>query len=126
MFTAWHIHSLSFCLKDVTNTFEVISDALNFIYELTQLTKMLPKRLTLFKYHTDELTSCLRMLCLTCWTVRHASIASILRNYSIIQSSNATIWHFSMLYVCHECLCHDMNVCHDMKLYLTKDEKIKI
>ena len=70
----------------MTNTCEVIRDALNFIYELTQLIKMSPKRLTLFdslrkdnSINTGELTPHLRMLCPTRWTVRHASIASILR-----------------------------------------------
>ena len=87
-------HSLNLCLKDVTNTCEVIRDVLNFIYELTQLIKMSPKRLTLFDslrrevtINTGELTPRLRMLCPTHWTVRHSSIASILKNYSIIQSA---------------------------------------
>ena len=87
-------HSLNLCLKHVTNTCEVIRDVLNFIYELTQLIKMFPKRLTLFDslrreviINTGEFTPHLRMLCPTRWTARHASIASILRNYSIIQSA---------------------------------------
>ena len=86
-------HSLNLCLKDVTNTCEVIRDVLNFIYGLTQLIKMFPKRLTLFDslrrevINTGEFTPHLRMLCPTHWTARHASIASILRNYSIIQSA---------------------------------------
>ena len=87
-------HSLNLCLKDVTNTCEVIRDVLNFIYELTQLIKMFPKRLTLFDslrreviINTGEFTPHLRMLCPTRWTARHALIASILRNYSIIQSA---------------------------------------
>jgi len=65
-------HSLSLCLKDVTNTCKVIRDALNFIYELTQLIKMSPKRLTLFdslrkniSINTGELTPHLRILCPT-------------------------------------------------------------
>ena len=55
---------------------------------------MSPKRLTLFDslkreviIKTGEFTPYLRMLCPTDWTVKHASIASILRNYSIIQSA---------------------------------------
>ena len=87
-------HSLNLCLKDVTNTCEVIRDVLNFIYELTQLIKMSPKRLTFFDslrrevtINTGELTPRLRILCPTRWTVRHSSIASILKNYSIIQSA---------------------------------------
>lgn len=87
-------HSLNLCLKDVTNTCEVIRDVMSFIYELAQLIKMSPKRLTLFdslrkevSINTGEFTPQLRMLCPTRWTVRHGSIASILRNYSIIQSA---------------------------------------
>ena len=80
-------HSLNICLKDVTNTCEVIRNVLNFIYQLTQLNKMSPKRLTLFDslrrevvINTGQFTPHLRMLYPTHWTVRHASIASILRN----------------------------------------------
>ena len=53
---------------------------------------MSPKRLTLFEtlrkevtISTGELTPRLRMLCPTRWTVRHASISSILRIYALIQ-----------------------------------------
>ncbi|XP_065900823.1 zinc finger MYM-type protein 1-like [Dysidea avara] len=87
-------HSLNLCLKDVTKTCDMIRDVLNFIYELTQLIKMSPKRLTLFEslrkevtVNTGELTPHLRMLCPTRWTVRHSSIFSILKNYSTIQSA---------------------------------------
>ena len=61
-------HSLNLSLKDVTNTCEVIRDVMNFIFELTQLFKMSPKRLTLFNtlrkdvsINTGELTPNLRM-----------------------------------------------------------------
>ena len=87
-------HSSNLCLKDVTNACEIVRDVLNFIYELTQLIKMSPKRLTLLEslrrevtINTGELTPRLRMLCPTRWTVRHSSIASIMKNYGIIQSA---------------------------------------
>ena len=55
---------------------------------------MSPKRLTLFDslrreviINTSKFPPHLGTLCPTRWTVRHASIASILRNYSIIQSA---------------------------------------
>jgi len=80
-------HSLNLCLKDVTKTCEVIRDILDFIYELTQLIKMSPKRLPLFEnlrkevtINCGELTPRLRILCPTRWTVRHSSISSILKN----------------------------------------------
>ena len=86
-------HSFNLCLKDVPKTCSLIRDIMNFIiYELTQLIKMSPNRLTLFEtlrkevtISTGELTPRLRMLCPTRWTVRHASISSILQNYAIIQ-----------------------------------------
>ena len=87
-------HSLNLCLKDVAKTCNLMRDIMNFIFELTQLIKMSPKRLTLFEtlrkevtISTGELTPHLRMLCPTRWTVRHASISSILRNYATIQSA---------------------------------------
>ena len=94
-------HSLNLCLKDVTNNCELmISDVMRFIYELAQLFKLSPKRLTLFNtlrkevsINTGEVTPNLRMLCPTRWTVRHTSIASILRNCSIIQSALEEIRH---------------------------------
>ena len=93
-------HSLNLCLKDVTNNCELIRDVMSFIYDLAQLFKFSPKRLTLFNslrkevsINTGEVTPNLRMLCPTRWTVRHTSIASILRNYSIIQSALEEISH---------------------------------
>ena len=41
-------HNLNFCLKDVTNNCELIKDVMSFIYDLAQLFKFSPKRLTLF------------------------------------------------------------------------------
>ena len=87
-------HTLNLCLKDVTNNCELIRDVMSFIYDLAQLFKFSPKRLTLFNslrkevsINTGEVTPNLRMLCPTQWTVQHTSFASILRNYSIIQSA---------------------------------------
>ena len=93
-------HSLNLCLKDVTNNCELIRDVMSFIYELAQLFKLSPKRLTLFNslrkevcINTGEVTPNLRMLCPTRWTVQHTSITSILMNYSIIQSALEEIRH---------------------------------
>ena len=87
-------HSLNLCVKEVTRACDIIRDTMSFIYELTQLIKMSPKRLSLFDslrkeitLNTGEITPNLRMLCPTRWTVRHGSIGSILRNYSILQDA---------------------------------------
>ena len=93
-------HSLNLCLKYVTNHCELIRDVMSFIYDLAQLFKLSPKRLTLFNslrkeviINTGEVTLNLRLLCPTRWTVWHTSIASILRNYSIIHSALEEIRH---------------------------------
>ena len=87
-------HSLNLCVKEVTRACDIIRDTMSFVYELTQLIKMSPKRLSLFDslrkeitFNTGEITPNLRMLCPTRWTVRHGSIGSILRNYSILQNA---------------------------------------
>lgn len=81
-------HSLNLCLKDVTNSCVLIRNVMDFIYNLVQLIRFSPKRLSLFysirkdvTLNTGECTPSLRMICPTRWTVRHTSINSILRNY---------------------------------------------
>lgn len=78
-------HCLNLCVKEVTRTCDIMRDTMSFVFELTQLIKMSPKRLSLFDslrkeitLNTGEITPNLRMLCPTRWTVRHASIGSIL------------------------------------------------
>ena len=67
---------------------------MDFIYDLIQLIKFSAKRLTIFKifrkevtFNNGEITSSLRVLCPTRWTVRHASISSILKDYKALQST---------------------------------------
>ena len=85
-------HNLNLCLKDVTNACEMIRNVMDFIYNLVQLIRFSPKRLSLFDslrkdvaLNSGETTTSLRMLCPTRWTVRHNSIDSIVKNYQILQ-----------------------------------------
>lgn len=87
-------YSLNLCVKEVTRACDIMRDTMSFVYELTQLIKMSPKRLSLFDSlrkeitsNTGEITPNPRMLCHTRWTVRHGAIGSILRNYSILQNA---------------------------------------
>ena len=87
-------HNLSLCLKDVTNTCEMIRNVMDFVYNLVQLIRFSPKRLSLFdslrkdiSLNSGEATPSLRMLCPTRWTVRHTSIDSVIKNYQILQSA---------------------------------------
>ena len=79
-------HSLNLCLQSVTKQCEVI-------FELVQLIIFSPKQLSLFERIQKDIavnsvdlpTPCLRNLCPTRWTVRHASINSVLLNYKVLQ-----------------------------------------
>lgn len=80
-------HNLNLCLKDVTNTCELVRNVMDFIYNLVQLMRFSPKRLSMFNslrkdiaLQTGDTTPALRMLCPTRWTVRHTSINSIVQN----------------------------------------------
>ena len=67
-------------------------NVINLIFELVKLIKFSPKRLIRFDSLRSEVvvsdgeasTPSLRTLCPTRWTVRHASIKSILLNYKIL------------------------------------------
>jgi len=68
------VHSLNLCVKEVTRTCDIMRDTMSFVYELTQLIKISPKRLSLFDslrkeitLNTGEITPNLRMLCPTRW-----------------------------------------------------------
>ena len=67
---------------------------MDFIYDLIQLIKFSPKWLTIFEnfrkeitFNIGEITSLLRVLCPTRWTVRHASISTILKDYKVLLST---------------------------------------
>ena len=48
--------SLNLCLKDVAKTCGLMRDIMHFVFELTQLIKISPKRLTLFETLRKEVT----------------------------------------------------------------------
>ena len=68
---------------------------MDFKYQLLQLMKFSPKRATAFSRFKKEISvisdqtssPSLRTLCPTRWTVRHASIESILLNYKVLQDT---------------------------------------
>ena len=87
-------HNLNLCLQDASKKYKILWNTMDFIYNLIQLIKFSPKQLTVFEnfrkeiiFNSGEITSSLRVLCPTRWTVRHASISSILKNYKILQST---------------------------------------
>ena len=93
-------NNLNLCLRDVTNGCDLIRTVTDFIYNLVQLIRFSPKRLSLFESLRNEISlqssdsACmmsLRTLCPTQWTVRHGSIDSIVRNYQVLQTALETI-----------------------------------
>ncbi len=84
-------HSLNLCVQEVAKKCDLVRNVMDFIFELVQLIKFSPKRSTIFEnlrknvsVNTGESSPSLRSLCPTRWTVRHASINSILVNYEIL------------------------------------------
>lgn len=81
-------HSLNLCVQSVTKKCDLVRNIMDFIFELVQLIKFSPKRCTILERLRKEIvvnggesSPSLRTLCPTRWTVRHASINSILVNY---------------------------------------------
>ena len=81
-------HSLNLCVQCVAKQCDLVRNVMDFMYELLQLIKFSPKRLTLFNSIRSEValggeaTPLLKSICPTRWTVRNGSINSILQNYS--------------------------------------------
>ena len=80
-------HSLNLALQDVTKQCQFVRDALDLVNEILKLIKASPKRSQVFKNIKAEEspeTPQLRRLCPTRWTMREASIDSVLKNYTAL------------------------------------------
>lgn len=77
-------HCLNICFQDITRQYQPVRDVRDFVNEILKLIRASPKRSQLFnnmKLETSPETLTLRKLCPTRWTMRTASIDSILKNY---------------------------------------------
>ena len=85
-------HCLNLCLQDASRNIPLIRDSFDVVREREKLKLWSPKRKHLFstqmKSHTTENDSSnpvgLRRLCPTRWTMRAASMDSVIKNYSVI------------------------------------------
>ena len=82
---ALYVHCLNLCVQCIAKHSELIRN-MSFLYDLLQLIKSSPKRLTIFnnmraQIHDDIKSPALKSLCPTRWTVRNGSIDSVLKNY---------------------------------------------
>ena len=82
-------HALKLNVNDTMKKSSILRDCLDTCYELIKLVKCSPKRDTMLKTLKEEAEDdapSIYTLCPIWWTVRAAALASILTNYSKIQS----------------------------------------
>ena len=100
VYTHCNGHSLNLAVNDVFKNIKVIKDALDVTHEVTKLIKYSPKREAIFReiqnsggsdydeaHMSLEKHSGIRPLCPTRWTVHADSLATIIENYSSLQST---------------------------------------
>ena len=89
LFTHCYGHSLNLAASDTVRNCKVLRSALDTTHEIVKLVKYSPRRETLFRDIKDELTEGgpgIRVLCPTRWTVRADAMASVIKNYAVLQS----------------------------------------
>ena len=89
MFVHCYGHALNLSVNDTMKKSSILRDCLDTCYELIKLVKCSPKRDTMLKTLKEEAGDDAPSVCTLCptrWTVRAAALASILANYSKIQS----------------------------------------
>ena len=87
-YTHCYGHALNLAASDSIKKNKILRDTLDAAFEISKLLKYSPKRDAIFNRLKDELapsTSGFRTLCPTRWTVRAASLQSILDNYEVFQ-----------------------------------------
>ena len=81
-------HALNLAVGDCIKSNSVLRDTLDTTFEISKLVKYSPRRDTIFEKLKAELapdTPGFRTLCPTRWTVRAASLSSVLNNYAVFQ-----------------------------------------
>ena len=89
------IHYSLIAICDTVKQVKVMQDALDTTYEISKLLKFSPKRDALFSKLKAELapeTPGFRVLCPTRWTVRAASLQSVIDNWKPLQE----LWQESL------------------------------
>ena len=90
IYTHCYGHSLNLACQDTIRSVRVVKDALDTTFELSKLLKYSSKRNAAFKKLKEQLAPSdpgFHTLCPTRWTVRADSLASVVSNYSVLQSS---------------------------------------
>ena len=90
LYTHCYGHSLNLACQDTIRDIKPLKDAIDTAFELSKLLKYSAKRSAEFKRIHAEMAPeepGFRTLCPTRWTVRAASLQSIRKNYTVLQSS---------------------------------------
>jgi len=88
LYTHCYGHSLDLAACDTIKRSKVVKDALDITHEVSKLLKYSPRRDSMFEKIKAEVspdTAGFRVLCPTRWTVRGATLASVIENYSVLQ-----------------------------------------
>ncbi|XP_041374744.1 zinc finger MYM-type protein 1-like [Gigantopelta aegis] len=89
VYTHCYGHALNLAVSDSVKCSKVMRDSLDSVYEMSKLIKYSPRRDTKLEELKTEMNPDkpgFRVLCPTRWTVRAASLCSVLDNYSVLQS----------------------------------------
>ena len=95
VFTHCYGHSLQLAVCDTIKNIPNFNDALATVFEISKLIKFSAKRGNIFEKLKEELapgTPGLRVLCPTRWTVRGASLQSIIDNWNVLHE----VWKASL------------------------------
>ena len=90
IYTHCYGHSLNLACQDTIRSVKVLRDALDTTFELSKLLKYSSKRNAEYKKIKQQIAPSdpgFRTLCPTRWTVRADSLASVVSNYSVLQTS---------------------------------------
>lgn len=88
LYTHCYCHTLNLRLNDTVRNNNILRDTFDTVHEISKLIKFSPKRDTVFEELKQEIspdTPGFRVLCPTRWTVRAATLKSVLDNYSVLQ-----------------------------------------
>ena len=88
VFTHCYGYSINLAASDTLKESKLMRDTLETVHEVTKLIKYSPRREGIFQCIKEDTQSAgVCVLCPTRWTVRAESIASVLKNYEVLQST---------------------------------------
>ena len=96
LFTHCYGHALNLSVSDTVKQSSIMKDCLDTCFELVKLVKFSPKREALLNLIKEEIgsdASSIRTICPTRWIVRAEALASIIDNYTELQS----LWERALL-----------------------------